>query len=108
MSKSSHLRIVWSDADPTIAIAQPVEADPHSREHEVGTKTRNPKLSLLAVVLLGVIVLASTGLNQSPHEATAIMEHLVVQVEKYHNESRPKPGTQSLSCCRPAVTIAKK
>jgi len=81
MSRLSHLRIVPPDVDPTIAVAQPIHDVQKSPMEDEDLNLRGWKLSFSAAVLFIVVVLTWSALNQSPREATAIMERLAAQVE---------------------------
>jgi hypothetical protein len=81
MSRLSHLRIVQPEIEPAIAVAQPIHDDRKSRTEDVDKNLGNWKLSLSAALLFVVVVFALSALNQSPREATAIMERLAAQVE---------------------------
>jgi hypothetical protein len=81
MSRLSHLQIVRPETDQTIAVAQSIHDNQKSRMEDGDKNLRNWKLSFSAAVLFSVVVLASLALNQSPREATAIMERLAAKVE---------------------------
>jgi hypothetical protein len=82
MPKSARLRLILTDVDPTMSVAQTVHA-----EERVPAQTLRRKLPigwkvwLSAAVFASAIVLTSAGLSESPHQATAIMERLAAKAE---------------------------
>jgi hypothetical protein len=82
MSTSRQFRTILPDIDPTIAVAQAVRADEQLRGHyHRKGKRGDPKISFTAALLFVAFVIASTALNESPHEATARMERVAAKAE---------------------------
>jgi hypothetical protein len=82
MPRTGHLRLVLADIDPTIAVAQNARAE--KQLHAQSTRRSLPiewKVSLSVVLFSLALVFISTGLNESPHHATAIMERLAAKAE---------------------------
>ena len=82
MPISGRLQPVLPDIDPTIAVAQSFRAEEQLRAHIVRQKVwGDSKVSLSAILLLFVIVIATKGLTEFSHEANAIMERLAARAE---------------------------
>ena len=81
MPKSAHLRVVLTDVDPTMSVAQTVRAEERVHAQPVRKLPIEWKVWLSAALFASAIVLTSTGLSESPHQATAIMERLAAKAE---------------------------
>jgi hypothetical protein len=81
MPKSAHLRLILTDVDPTMSVAQTVRAEERVHAQTLRKLPIEWKVSLSAALFASAIVLTSTGLNESPHQATAIMERLAAKAE---------------------------
>ncbi len=82
MQRANQLRTLLPDIDPTIAVVQAIHAEEQLHTHSIRRKmSDDSKISLSAVLLVFAIVIASTGLTESPREATAIMERVAVRAE---------------------------
>jgi hypothetical protein len=82
MPKSAHLRLILTDVDPTMSVAQTVRAEERVRAQALPRKPPiGWKVGLSVALFASAVVLTTTGLRESPHQATAIMERLAGQAE---------------------------
>jgi hypothetical protein len=81
MPRTGHLRVVLPDIDPTIAVAQSASATKQLHAQNTPSPPIEWKVSLSVVLFSLAVVIISTGLSESSHQATAIMERLAAQAE---------------------------